>query len=87
MEYLYFKKNNHRDLKSDNMVITKELKWKITDFGVSRVINDENSNGKTMKIRTSCYMAPEVVLTNNYSFKCVIFSYLYQVLSEKIENS
>ena len=89
MEYLHFKKIIHRDLKPENILITKELNSKITDFGLSKKLGDENSNTKTMKIGTSLYMAPEVVLSNNYSFKCDIFSYsiiIFQLLTEKLEN-
>jgi serine/threonine protein kinase len=88
MEYLHFKKIIHRDLKLDNILLTKDLKPKITDFGISKVLN-ENSNTKTKKIGTSIYMAPEVILTNNYDQKCDVFSFsiiMYQLLTEKLTN-
>ena len=85
MEYLHFKKIIHRDLKPDNILLTKDLNPKITDFGISKKIGDENSNTKTMKVGTSYYIAPEVVLTNNYSFKCDVFSFaiiMFKLLTE-----
>ena len=89
MENLHQKDYIHRDLKPENILITKELNSKITDFGISKKIGEENSNTKTMKVGTSFYMAPEVVLTNNYSFKCDIFSYsiiMFQLLTERLED-
>ena len=89
MEYLHFKKIIHRDLKPDNILITKDLIPKITDFGISKNITDGNTNTKTMLVGTSLYMAPEVVKSNNYTYKCDVFSFsiiMYQVLTENLNN-
>jgi serine/threonine protein kinase len=88
MEYIHFKKLIHRDLKLENILLTKQLVAKISDFGISRVLND-NSNTKTKRVGTSLYMAPEVILTNNYDQKCDVFSFaimMFQILTKKIEN-
>jgi serine/threonine protein kinase len=89
MEYIHFKKLIHRDLKLENVLITKQLVAKITDFGISRKISEQQSNTKTMRVGTALYMAPEVILTNNYDQKCDVFSFaiiMFQVLTKKIEN-
>jgi tRNA A-37 threonylcarbamoyl transferase component Bud32 len=86
MEYIHFKKLIHRDLKLENVLITKQLVAKITDFGISRKISE--SNTKTMRVGTALYMAPEVILTNNYDQKCDIFSFsiiMFQILTKKID--
>jgi serine/threonine protein kinase len=88
MEYIHFKKLIHRDLKLDNVLLTKEGIAKISDFGISRFENDK-SQTKTMRVGTALYMAPEVILTNNYNQKCDVFSYsimMYQVLTNKIDD-
>jgi serine/threonine protein kinase len=89
MEYIHFKKLIHRDLKLENVLITKQLIAKITDFGISRKISEQQSNTKTMRVGTALYMAPEVILTNNYDQKCDIFSFaiiMFQLLTKKIDN-
>jgi len=55
MEYIHFKNLIFRDLKLDNVLITKEINAKISDFGISRFAN-ENSNTKTMNVGTNLYM-------------------------------
>jgi tRNA A-37 threonylcarbamoyl transferase component Bud32 len=88
MEYIHFKKLIHRDLKLENILITKDFVAKISDFGISRVLN-EKSNTKTMRVGTALYIAPEVILTNTYDQKCDIFSFaimMFQVLTLKIDN-
>jgi serine/threonine protein kinase len=89
MNFLHQNNIIHRDLKLDNILITKEIKPKITDFGISRILKDENSNSKTKNVGTSFYIAPEVVLTNYYTLKCDVFSFsiiMYQVLTGKLDN-
>jgi serine/threonine protein kinase len=88
MEYIHFKKLIHRDLKLDNVLLTKDGTAKISDFGISRSLTDK-TNSKTMRVGTALYMAPEVILTNNYDQKCDIFSFsimMFQVFTNKIEN-
>jgi serine/threonine protein kinase len=83
MEYIHFKKLIHRDLKLENVLVTK-----ITDFGISKKIS-ENLNSNTMRVGTKLYMAPEVILTNNYNQKCDVFSFsimMFQLLTKKINN-
>ena len=61
----------------------------IQDFGISKKISEVQSNTKTMRVGTALYMAPEVILTNNYDQKCDIFSFaiiMFQCLTKKIEN-
>jgi eukaryotic-like serine/threonine-protein kinase len=41
MEYIHFKKLIRRDLKLENVLITKQLIAKITDFGISRKISEQ----------------------------------------------
>ena len=79
----------HRDLKPLNLLLTKTLDVKVTDFGTSKVIGglrrDEgpvnmlkraNSTMTTMTlgVGTHNYMAPEVLRTKNYNEKVDIYA-------------
>jgi serine/threonine protein kinase len=69
----------HRDLKSRNVLLTRGLDAKLTDFGTAR----ETVVDKTMTagVGTSLWMAPEVVMGERYGEKADVFS-LGVVLAE-----
>jgi serine/threonine protein kinase len=62
----------HRDLKLENILLTENLNCKISDFGITTKHEETN---KTRGVGTSIYIAPEVVLTNSYDYKCDIYSF------------
>jgi serine/threonine protein kinase len=61
----------HRDLKSMNVLIGKNCRPMITDFGVAREVSDV----MTTQTGTMLWMAPEVVETKEYSTAADVFSY------------
>lgn len=65
-EYLHLKNIAHRDIKPENIMITKEGEVKISDFGISRLLNnnydDQHSEGPC---GTPLYIAPEQALYPN----------------------
>ncbi|KAL4168508.1 hypothetical protein KRP22_011907 [Phytophthora ramorum] len=62
----------HRDLKSKNILLNKNLDAKLTDFGVSR----ENADiTMTAGVGTSLWMAPEVMIGDRYNEKADMFSF------------
>lgn len=71
--YLHSKNIMHRDLKLENIMITKEFHVKIIDFGFSC----QSSNQDTMRT-TLCgsiaYCSPEILLNIPYNFGCDIWS-------------
>jgi len=57
--YLHFSSIIHRDLKTQNILITKDYTACITDFGVSKSINTVSNNSLRV-VGTPTYMAPEI---------------------------
>uniref|UniRef100_H3GYV8 Protein kinase domain-containing protein n=1 Tax=Phytophthora ramorum TaxID=164328 RepID=H3GYV8_PHYRM len=62
----------HRDLKSKNILLSKELDAKLTDFGISRERVDRTM---TAAVGTSLWMSPEVMMGERYNDKADIFSF------------
>lgn len=76
----------HRDIKPSNIIITKDLKIKILDFGIARIIKESvPSVTKTgTKIGTAMYMSPEQVRGKEVDKRSDIYSLgivLYQMIT------
>ena len=60
LEYLHFQKVVHRDLKPSNLLIAKDQRIKISDFGTSTLVEDvESVEGDQ---GSPAFQAPEVIL-------------------------
>ena len=82
IEYLH--KNNmvYRDLKPENILMDKDGHIKITDFGLSKILDDINDKAFTL-CGTPQYIAPEVIYKKGYdkgvdwwSLGCVLYEML-----------
>ena len=71
--FLHDQKKIHRDIKSGNILLTKNGYAKIGDFGVSTQLMHSFSK-KISKIGTPYWMSPEVISQSNYDSKCDIWS-------------
>jgi len=61
----------HRDLKADNLLLTKDFRVKLTDFGLSRTYEDQQ---KMTVCGTPCWVAPEIFLERPYDEKVDVYS-------------
>ena len=71
LEYIHNKNIIHRDIKPENLVLESNGYVSITDFGVAK-INEEDNSSETSG--TPGYMAPEVILVQNHSFPSDFFA-------------
>ena len=73
IKHTHDKKILHRDLKSQNIFMTKRGIIKLGDFGIARVLSNTRSRAKTV-VGTPYYLSPEIIRQEGYSFKSDIWS-------------
>lgn len=73
IKYLHNNFKIHRDIKCANILLNTNGDVKIADFGVSAQISDSVTKRSSI-VGTPCWMAPEILISNAYDYKCDIWS-------------
>ena len=73
IEYAHSRAILHRDIKPDNVMLRNDNRVKILDFGIARVITDQNALD-AVPLGTLGYMSPEQIACQEVTSAADIFS-------------
>ncbi|XP_002992698.2 putative receptor-like protein kinase At4g00960 [Selaginella moellendorffii] len=65
----------HRDIKASNILLDKDLTPKISDFGISKLFDQDRTSVDTKIAGTYGYMAPEYAMGGRLTVKADVFSF------------
>ncbi|XP_054815727.1 probable LRR receptor-like serine/threonine-protein kinase At1g53430 isoform X2 [Prosopis cineraria] len=65
----------HRDIKATNILLDKDMNAKISDFGLAKLNDDENTHISTRIAGTIGYIAPEYAMRGYLTDKADIYSF------------
>lgn len=77
----------HRDVKPGNIFVALDGRVKLTDFGIAKIIGQENLEVTRMGLGSPSYMAPEQILGDEIDGRTDVYAagiVLYQLLTGKM---
>src|SRR3972149_3719247 len=77
----------HRDIKSDNIILTPKMQVKVMDFGLAKVKGEVRLTRAGSTVGTAAYMSPEQASGEEVDHRSDIFSFgvgLYELLTGKL---
>lgn len=73
LQYAHSKAIIHRDIKSGNVMITRDKTLKVMDFGLAKFLR-EYQNNHTQQVGTPFYMSPEQIIGKDIDFRSDLYS-------------